>query len=388
MKGRRGVMEHASAPTDTMTGPSGTPAARQWVAVATATTLVAGGPVAAVWWLRESGTVSSALLAAMLGVLLSMFASFVGGAVWETLPGSEDLLFSELMLWGFLRRRYVQRRLAGALDALQNPNAGAGVAFDGLNAQERAKLLRRLVTRMETRDPYLHGHSRRVARHAWMIAKRMGLPDEEVARIRTAAAIHDVGKIHTPIEILHKAGPLTDAEYEQIKLHPGDGASLVAALGDPELTAIVRHHHERLDGTGYPDRLAGDQIPLGARIVAVADTFDAITSTRPYRAASPHRRALVILRGEAGTRLDGAVVRAFCGHYAGRGPLALWSFVAGLPERALEWVLGTAASVLTHRGPAAVRVRRRELCVACRVPRERAARARRPRLGHPSGARR
>ena len=173
----------------------------------------------------------------------------------------------------------------------------------------------------------------------------MGLPRAEVARIRTAAAIHDVDKIETPTAILHKDGPLTDEEYEVIKRHPGDGARMVAVLRDAQLTSMVRHHHERLDGSGYPDGLAGEQIPLGARIIAVADTFDAVTSARPYRPASPHRKAIDILKEEAGTRLDPVVVRAFCGHYAGRGPVALWSFVAGLPERVVSWLGASAATV-------------------------------------------
>src|ERR1700736_1139179 len=178
-----------------------------------------------------------------------------------------------------------------------------------------------------------------------MIARRMGLPRTQVARIRTAAAIHDVGKIETPRAILHKAGALTDGEYEVIKRHPDDGARMTAVLRDAELTSMVRHHHERLDGTGYPDGLSGESIPLGARIIAVADTFDAITSVRPYRPASPHKLAIDILRDEAGTRLDPNVVRAFCSHYAGRGPLALWSSAAALGGRVISLLGSSVASV-------------------------------------------
>ena len=273
------------------------------------------------------------------------YCAFVRSPLWEKRPGSEDLLFSELMIWGFLHRWRTQRRLASALDVLGPMSQTQRRVVDGLSTKERAKHLERLVTGMETRDPYLHGHSRRVARHSWMIARRMGLSGAEVARIRTAAAIHDVGKVKTPKTVLHKTGRLTDAEYEVIKKHPGDGAMMAAVLGDPELTSMVRHHHERLDGTGYPDGMSGEEISLGARIIAVADTFDAITSKRPYRPASPHKRAIDILRDEAGARLDAAVVRAFCGHYAGRRPLVLWSFVAGLPERVVSWLGGSVASV-------------------------------------------
>jgi uncharacterized protein YjbJ (UPF0337 family) len=315
------------------------------VQVTAATLLVAGCPVAIVWWLRASDTISSAGLCVLLGMGLSLCASRVGCALWEKRPGSEDLLFSELMIWGFLRRLRTQRRLASALETLGPMSRTQRGVVDGLSSREQAKLLERLVAEIETRDPYLHGHSRRVARHSWMIARRMGLSRTEVARIRTAAAIHDVGKIETPRAILHKQGPLSDDEYEVIKRHPGDGAARTTVLRDPELEAMVRHHHERLDGTGYPSRLAGEKIPLGARIIAVADTFDAITSTRPYRSASPHKKAIDILRSEAGTRLDPDVVRAFCSHYAGRRPLALSVSLASLPERVVSWLNGSVANV-------------------------------------------
>jgi HD-GYP domain-containing protein (c-di-GMP phosphodiesterase class II) len=110
-----------------------------------------------------------------------------------------------------------------------------------------------------------------------------------------------------------------------IELHPVDGAEIVSTLGDPELTAMVRHHHERLDGSGYPDRLEASEIPLGARIIAVADTFDAITSTRPYRPARTPQQALAILDQEAGARLDPIGVSAFRACYAERRPQPLWN---------------------------------------------------------------
>jgi hypothetical protein len=181
-----------------------------------------------------------------------------------------------------------------------------------------------------------------------MIAQRMGLSREQVARIRTAAAVHDVGKLETPTEILRKPGPLSDEEFDAIKQHPVDGARLAGVLGDQELTAIVRHHHERLDGTGYPARLHGEDIPVGARIIAVADTFDAITSPRPYRSARPHRAAVEILKREAGSQLDPAVVQAFCALYSGRRSLlALWASVSSLPGQAFSSLGGGVSGVAT-----------------------------------------
>src|SRR6201999_1114128 len=113
----------------------------------------------------------------------------------------------------------------------------------------------------------------------------LDLGDQEILRVECAARVHDVGRIIVSPEILEKPGRLAPCEFEEIQRHAVFGARLAASLDDPGLTAIVRHHHERIDGSGYPDRLRGKKIPIGARIVAVADTFDALTSCRPYREA-------------------------------------------------------------------------------------------------------
>lgn len=209
-----------------------------------------------------------------------------------------------------MHRWSTEPRVAAALRRLR----GAEESGD-LTRGRRAQLLSELAAELEARDPYTHGHSRRVARHAVVIAIRLGLAEHQVATIRAAAALHDVGKINTPRAILHKPGRLTGVELELIELHPVDGAEIVSTLADPGLTAMVRHHHERRDGTGYPDGLTGDEIPLGARVIAVADTFDAITSTRPYRPARTHGVAMEILQEEAGTRLDLNAVRALEAYY-------------------------------------------------------------------------
>jgi hypothetical protein len=315
--------------------------------VAAATFLVAVCPILVVWWLRTSGTIGTAPLGMALAIGLSLGASYVGSALWETRTSSSDLLFGELMVWGFIRRWRNERRLASALQLLGPMNEAQKRLTDGLSAEAQAKALEQLGAALEATDPYTHGHSRRVARNSWLIATRMGLGREEVARIRTAAAVHDVGKLETPTSVLRKRGPLTDDEFEAIKRHPVDGARMAAVLGDAELTSIVRHHHERIDGTGYPSGLSGEAIPLGARIVAVADTFDAITSARPYRPARSHKKAIDILKFEAGVQLDPSVVRAFCGVYAGRRPLALWASMTSLPAQVFSWIGGGVAGVAT-----------------------------------------
>jgi putative nucleotidyltransferase with HDIG domain len=196
---------------------------------------------------------------------------------------------------------------------------------EGLSDGRRAHLLTEMAAELESRDPYTHGHSRRVAHHATMIALRLGLAPGEVVTIRAAAALHDVGKINTPRAVLNKPGPLTRAEFGLIMLHAGHGAEIASTLGDPELTAMVLHHHERLDGSGYPDGLTGSEIPLGARIIAVADTFDAITSTRAYRPAKTHDKAMEILEEECCGRLDPDGVGAFKAYHKETRRRPLWS---------------------------------------------------------------
>jgi putative nucleotidyltransferase with HDIG domain len=290
-----------------------------------ATALVTGMPACVVGFLVPSGTVAELLGGMLLAVVLSVAAAKVGAALWMRHPLARDVLFADLMAWEWARRLWVERRLARAQRAL-----GA----DHLAPEARAEALRDLARLLEGRDSYTHGHSQRVARHAVRIANALHVPAAQAERIWTAATLHDVGKLYTPREILNKPGRLTDEEFEVIKRHPVDGAAMLLDVeGDPDIVAIVRSHHERLDGHGYPDGLAGDDIPLGARIIAVADTFDALTSTRSYRPAATHKRALDILRKEAGTQLDGAAVAAFLRSYSGRRPAAISSLLTLAPQR-------------------------------------------------------
>jgi HD superfamily phosphohydrolase YqeK len=269
---------------------------------------------------------------ALTCTLTSLGLGRVGAWLWQRHPGSRDVVFDDLLLWGYARRAWNQRRVIHHADRLAK----------GLSDQEQLKTLQKLANSLERGDPYTHGHSDRVARHAFMIARTMKLPRVQREKVRLAAALHDVGKLVTPRSILTKPDQLTDDEYDIVKLHPGDGADLVAALKDAELTAMVRHHHERMDGTGYPERLDGAQIPLGARIISVADTFDAITSKRAYRNSKKHKAAIDILRKEAGTQLDGDVVDAFIAYYTGRKEIRLWLSITTSIPRLFATVADTA----------------------------------------------
>ena len=169
-----------------------------------------------------------------------------------------------------------------------------------------------LANALEAKDPYTRGHSERVGAWSRRLALACGLPAAEVETIGRAGLLHDIGKIGVPERVLGKPGPLTPEEWEQMRRHPLVGAQIVAPFESFATAAfIIRHHHERWDGSGYPDGLAGGAIPRGARIVAVADVWDALTSARPYRPALSRADATAILNAEAGRTLDADTVAAF-----------------------------------------------------------------------------
>ncbi len=171
--------------------------------------------------------------------------------------------------------------------------------------------LESLAAAVEARSPYTSGHSRRTSHIARMLADKMGLSKEERVRIGPAAILHDIGKIGTPEAILEKDGPFTDDEWRHIKEHPVVGASIVMATPMlKELVPIIRGHHERYDGTGYPDGLIGQSIPIEARVLGVIDAFDAMVSERPYREALPFEEALTRWKNK-GSQFDPAVVDEF-----------------------------------------------------------------------------
>jgi putative nucleotidyltransferase with HDIG domain len=301
-------------------------------------------PLLAVSQLGPARNPLGVALHVLLAVALSMLVARVLSVLWTRHQQSSDLVFGDLLLWGWALRALAERRLeATAREMSSRVETG----------EERIALLQRMSTLLEARDPYTHGHSRRVARHAERIAREMGLPREQVAKIRAAALVHDIGKINVPRSILTKPGRLTDEEFALVKRHPGDGAAMVVELEDPQLTAIVRHHHERMDGTGYPDGLAGGDIPLGARVIAVADTFDAITSTRAYRKSRTHEKALEVLRAEAGTQLDPGAVAAFVSYYAARRSVGFATFFTAAPQRLLSGLGGVQSGVAASVAPIA-----------------------------------
>jgi putative two-component system response regulator len=169
-----------------------------------------------------------------------------------------------------------------------------------------------LAAAVEAKDPYTEGHLRRLEQYGSQLSGALGLPAHLSTVIRYGALLHDIGKIGVPDAILHKSGPLTPDEFEMIKQHPAAGERICRPLRfGAEVGPIVRGHHERWDGTGYPDALAGEATPLGARIVAIADAFDAMTTDRPYQGALDVPAAIFELRRGAGTQWDPDLVEQF-----------------------------------------------------------------------------
>jgi HD-GYP domain-containing protein (c-di-GMP phosphodiesterase class II) len=189
---------------------------------------------------------------------------------------------------------------------------GAAVHRAGLVADlERTftTTLTALMSTVEAKDEYTASHEQEVAELAERVAVRLGAPGSRARDVRYAALLHDVGKVAVPSEILLKAGPLNDAEWITMKTHAAVGGELVARIDAfAHLAPAVRASHERWDGTGYPDGLAGEEIPLAARIIAACDTYEAMVTDRPYRKALSVAEALAELRSVAGSQLDGAVV--------------------------------------------------------------------------------
>ena len=173
-------------------------------------------------------------------------------------------------------------------------------------------MLTALSSAIEARDPYTRGHSARVTTLAEAVARWLGWTEARIETLRIGGALHDIGKLTVPGRILSKPGPLTEEELESIRMHPEAGARLIEPIqAVRHALPYVLHHHERWDGAGYPHRLQGDAIPVEARVLAVADAFDAMTSDRPYRQALSEQHALVELERCSGNQFDPDLTQAF-----------------------------------------------------------------------------
>jgi len=223
---------------------------------------------------------------------------------------------------GDFRGRIALRSLSeiGQLAETFNHMSGQLERYDRNMRELFLATIKSLAAAIDAKDPYTRGHSERVAVFSVAIARELGLEERAIERVQIAALLHDVGKIGIEDAVLRKPAKLTDEEFALIKRHPAMGAAIMAPIRQlKDVIPGMRHHHEALDGTGYPDRLAGGEIPLMARIIAVADTFDAMTSDRLYQKAREDEFVIATLQRLSGQRYDPKIVQAFIAAHARLG---------------------------------------------------------------------
>ncbi|HEX9774258.1 MAG TPA: HD-GYP domain-containing protein [Actinomycetota bacterium] len=320
---RRGIMRHAFNASQLVISAS-LPA---WLYVAL------GGPLAQDWLggatSVDGGQVSALIPAAMVALLGATALHFVlnTGLVSGAIAISERLPFLDVWrAYPALVGNYVAFALLGLLLGILQVRIGwasvlfliipllvARQAFQAAVKMQGAydETVKSLVKAIEAKDPYTRGHAERVSRLAEMTARAYGLPPNECRTLRYAALMHDVGKLGVESRVLQKSGKLTAEEYDHMKIHPVRGVEIVGEIDLLQIALTgVRHHHERMDGRGYPDGLRGDDIPLYARLIMVADAFDSMTSTRTYRQAKTIDEALTELRRCAGIQFDPSALAA------------------------------------------------------------------------------
>ena len=294
----------------------------------------------------------STVAALALSLLLSFVCAAVAAQIWERRSKRTETSFSELMIWSWYRLHKAERRIEQGLIEARTASS----------REEQLQVLQELSAALESKDPYTRGHSRRVERHSFKTGVAMGLPPADVEILRMSASLHDVGKIRVPNKVLHKPGKLSQEERALIEEHPALGAEMVSSIGDERIVDAIRHHHERWDGRGYPDGIGGTDIPLFARVIAVADSYDAIRSTRSYRAGASRDESVSILVAESGHQFDEEVVDAFLTTLPARGrvvawltslataPGAMWRFLEQLFQRfgstALAPAIGAAGTAV------------------------------------------
>jgi len=204
-----------------------------------------------------------------------------------------------------------EHRLVESKDAFFNMLKELDVSYKGLKDLHES-LIHSFVNAIDAKSPWTKGHSERVTSYSVAIATKLGFPEKDIEILRIAALLHDIGKIGTYDQILDKPGKLTDEEFALIRMHPARGEEILRPISQfTNLLPIIRHHHERLDGKGYPDRLKNDEIPFPAKIISIADSYDSMTSDRPYRHAPPREYAISELKRCSGTQFDPQAVEAF-----------------------------------------------------------------------------
>jgi len=234
-----------------------------------------------IWISNIKGTFISALAVGVIGIIIAL--AYIGYGY-----GAVILFFGPLLLARYSFKLYIEMR---------------NLYLSTIQALNKT---------VEAKDPYTSGHANRVEKFAVELAKAYHLPFESIQNLKTASILHDIGKIGIHDEILNKASRLTQEEYQEIMRHPAIGAEIISKVNFlSDITTIVRHHHERYDGKGYPDGLSGEDIPIEAAILMIADSYDAMTSDRPYRKAMTPEEALSELENNAGTQFHPELAKVF-----------------------------------------------------------------------------
>jgi len=268
------------------------------------------------YWLAGSLAVAATLATlnmVLVGIAISLSTGIPVSRVWKESFQSYTVSLFVLVLLGLVLAQLINvAGLAGTFLVVL-PFGVAWQTFQVYSQQSDAyrDTVRSLVTVLEAKDPYTRGHSERVAWYSRRVAEGLGLNEQEVQRVEWAALLHDIGKVAIPTATLVKPGQLTSSEYASVKEHPGLAVQIldgIELLGD--VVPYVGAHHERPDSLGYPSGLSGDEIPMGARILSVADCFDAMTSDRSYRCARGFEDAVLELRAVSGSQLDPDCVEA------------------------------------------------------------------------------
>jgi len=238
---------------------------------------------------------------------------YVNGAILVLVAWFLSIILYYAKVKDFLSRKTIEQQKVELESANQQLTATNHKLQESLSAlDESQNIIFTLALALESKDSYSHGHSERVTDYALELAKFLGLNELDQVNIYRASILHDIGKIGIPDAILNKPSPLTKKEWSVMKSHPERGETICSKLNFArEILPIIRHHHERYDGKGYPDGLQGEFIPFLARIISIADTADAITSSRPYRSAGTFEQVLEELQKGSGTQFDPTLVTAF-----------------------------------------------------------------------------
>lgn len=242
---------------------------------------------------------------------------YVNGTILAVIAWFLSIILYYAKVKDFLSRKTIEHQkgeLEKANKQLTTTNLKLHESLSALD--ESQNIIFTLALALESKDPYLHGHSERVTDYALELARFLNLSEVDQVNIYRAAILHDIGKIGIPDAILNKPSALTSEEWSIMKSHPERGGTICSKLNFArEILPIIRHHHERYDGKGYPDGLSGEDIPFLARLVSIADTVDAITSSRPYRSVGTFEQVLEELQKCAGTQFDPVLVAAFISLY-------------------------------------------------------------------------